>query len=766
MKKQRLLIPILCFILLILTGSSKGQVLWVETTQEDFKDGSYESNLYASHRGGGTMEFVPRFDSNSDGYMDIFTSEDNGPYVTLYWGGPGGYSQDNRLRIPTSGSTGCDISDLNMDGYADFVISHVFGSKRVSIYWGTPAGPNPSDFTDLPIFTTENAPDCIYISDPNKDGYLDIITDHYQDGFSVIFWGSATGYSASNRRELPTDNARHKIGVADLDKNEWLDLVFVNHISSLMCIYLGSISGFQDSDKTDLPIPSTPHGLSIADLNQDGFLDLVPSGYGTSQQYIYWGNPAGYSTGNRQILNTGNTFGGSSVADFNQDGFLDIVFNRGGGTTGEMIYWGSSSGYSDASRTLTGDPLDASGGFVADLNYDGDLDLYVHRWAINAFSPIYWGPDFLTSTLFPVSLDAHGMVREVGNVYTREYKESYVSSVFDAGEIMDWGTISWVDSLLEGNTLTMQVRSGNTALPDPSWSSWVALLNGEAIPEFLNARYLQYQVGFAYTNPANLPYLFEVSITAPLCDPIEPPQQRTQGYWRRQCMDKPHEDVCAYVDSIHALADLFDDFDCNDICDLMEVDPPENDMCRKAERQFMALLLNVASGKLALCNCLSDGRRVEEVIAEIETILSGSRDHASCERAKTLADEINTGEALVNCSDPTDEDTNKNAERIVFSTPNPFWGKTIIRYKIPEIIKEDVPLIAGDSEGRIPVRLKIIDVTGRLVKVLMDEKQSPGDYRVEWIGEDATGVRMTSGIYFYRLEVGSSYQSGKIILIR
>jgi hypothetical protein len=39
------------------------------------------------------------------------------------------------------------------------------------------------------------------------------------------------------------------------------------------------------------------------------------------------------------------------------------------------------------------------------------------------------------------------MFREIGNIYSREYEEIYVSSVFDAGTLANWGSISWIDSL-------------------------------------------------------------------------------------------------------------------------------------------------------------------------------------------------------------------------------------------------------------------------------------------------------------------------------
>ncbi|MCH7761703.1 T9SS type A sorting domain-containing protein [candidate division TA06 bacterium] len=605
---------------------AQGQTIWVETTQEDFKDGTYERNLYASHRGDGAVEFAPRFDLNNDGYIDIITSEGNGPFVSLYWGGSSGYSPSNRTTFPTIGSAGCDIADLNVDGHADFVVSYTLGFKRIAIYWGSPTGPNSSNFTDLPLLSSVHFTDGLSIADFDKDGYLDIVCDQYQSGSACIFWGSPAGYDTANRTDLPTiSEGFHNIEVADFDRNGWLDAAFVDLVE--VDIFWGSPSGFSATNKTELPNPATPHGLSVADLNDDGFLDLVSTGYGTAQQFIYWGSASGYSTGNRQILNPGYSYGGNGVADINQDGFLDIIFYLGGGSTAQEIYWGSSTGYSDGNRTTVGHSLQTSGGFVADLNYDGHFDIFAHRWHFNSNSHIYWGPNYQTSTAtaLPIDIDHHGMVREIGNVYTREYEESYISSVFDAGEVADWGNISWVDSLPEGTAIMVQVRSGNTTIPDPSWSAWVTLSNGEAIPEFLNARYLQYQAIFTYTNPARLPLLYKVSIT---------------------------------------------------------------------------LTTGIAEG----------------------------------EKSRNLSKSFHLAQ----------------------NYPNPFHSTTHIRYVLPTI----------SSQEEIPVRLEIYDITGKLVETLVDERQVPGVYQVQWEGRD-----QASGIYFYRLQTrfgqaGDFIATRKMVLLR
>jgi hypothetical protein len=80
------------------------------------------------------------------------------------------------------------------------------------------------------------------------------------------------------------------------------------------------------------------------------------------------------------------------------------------------------------------------------------------------------------------------------------------------------------------------------------------------------------------------------------------------------------------------------------------------------------------------------------------------------------------------------------------AVPNPFNPVTRIRYALP-------------SEGF--VKLVVYDVTGRLVEQLVAQMQLAGEHIVTW---DARKLR--SGIYFYRLEVGSFSETRKLILLK
>ena len=83
--------------------------------------------------------------------------------------------------------------------------------------------------------------------------------------------------------------------------------------------------------------------------------------------------------------------------------------------------------------------------------------------------------------------------------------------------------------------------------------------------------------------------------------------------------------------------------------------------------------------------------------------------------------------------------------------PNPFNPSTLIEYRILE---------PGS------VSLKIFDVLGREVKTLVNQEQGNGIYRVEWAGDNNFGVKVSSGIYFYRIESGSFIDTKKMMMIR
>jgi hypothetical protein len=78
--------------------------------------------------------------------------------------------------------------------------------------------------------------------------------------------------------------------------------------------------------------------------------------------------------------------------------------------------------------------------------------------------------------------------------------------------------------------------------------------------------------------------------------------------------------------------------------------------------------------------------------------------------------------------------------------PNPFNPSTIIKYSVPK-------------EGH--VSLTVYDITGKEITKLVDGERQAGNYEVNWSAE-----KMSSGIYFYRIQSGGFVQTNKMILLK
>ena len=83
--------------------------------------------------------------------------------------------------------------------------------------------------------------------------------------------------------------------------------------------------------------------------------------------------------------------------------------------------------------------------------------------------------------------------------------------------------------------------------------------------------------------------------------------------------------------------------------------------------------------------------------------------------------------------------------------PNPFNSSTVIQYEL-------------DKTSR--VILKVYDLLGREIRILIDQYQNPGIQKVYWDGFDRSDKPASSGIYFYKLEANGFTQSKKMILLR
>lgn len=101
---------------------------------------------------------------------------------------------------------------------------------------------------------------------------------------------------------------------------------------------------------------------------------------------------------------------------------------------------------------------------------------------------------------------------------------------------------------------------------------------------------------------------------------------------------------------------------------------------------------------------------------------------------------IDVDNGLVTGLDDSKISTIPQAISLAQNYPNPFNGTTTINYTLAN--NEDVKLV-------------IYDILGKEVISLVNANQSAGSHSVTWFGQNTKGVNVVSGIYFYKISIGS-----------
>src|SRR6185503_17176670 len=87
---------------------------------------------------------------------------------------------------------------------------------------------------------------------------------------------------------------------------------------------------------------------------------------------------------------------------------------------------------------------------------------------------------------------------------------SYISQVYDAGVQVAWQVLQAAGDIPAGTSVIVDVRTGDTATPDATWTVFRAVTPGDSIASF--ARYAQYRVRLATSDPAATPAIKEIAL--------------------------------------------------------------------------------------------------------------------------------------------------------------------------------------------------------------------------------------------------------------
>lgn len=375
----------LLYIYMMVTVLSLGATM---ATAKDFVDISNTAGVADDGLGRG----IAFTDINNDGLIDLFVSNKGGASKLFINKGNGKFQDitakagfGNDIAGYTMGSV---FGDFDNDGFTDLYLARSGTNESEANRLFHNNGDNT--FTDitaksgvgLKAFTSSAA-----FVDYDNDGWLDI----YCAGKKNVLYHNNGNGTFADITDIAgiSDRSWSEMGVwADVNNDNFPDLYVVNgryQGDEPNNLYINNKNGtFTDMAKqAGIDDPNWGLGAAFADIDNDGDLDLFVSNYvGPNNLYVNNGKGS-FTKSTNKIKGAHDGWGkGPTFGDIDNDGDLDLY--EGDCKLANQLYINDGKGnftnQVDKQPLLKCETVRSKGTAFADIDNDGDLDLYVVNW--------------------------------------------------------------------------------------------------------------------------------------------------------------------------------------------------------------------------------------------------------------------------------------------------------------------------------------------------------------------------------------------------